>query len=248
MMKKCKILGTAAAMMLVLALAGCENNTDDVDALKKRVDQMEQELADMEINNNLAESSQDKASINEVSASDDSIASLTQAVDDMVSKANEAKPDGTEEEKMEQFFTLKKEMKSMDSRLDAYEDYLEYQYRQEKLSREEYQSQDQALEELESGSFGVREPSLAAPQYNMDLDGQALCLVPGLCFDNKGYRLGYGKGYYDRFLAKFRGVTLGLCYNDFLQDCLPVGDYDLPVQQIATENRVFTVEQGAAYE
>ncbi len=75
----------------------------------------------------------------------------------------------------------------------------------------------QALEELESGSFGVREPSLAAPQYNMDLDGQALCLVPGLCFDNKGYRLGYGKGYYDRFLAKFRGVTLGLCYNDFLQ-------------------------------
>jgi len=67
----------------------------------------------------------------------------------MVSKANEAKPDGTEEEKMEQFFALKKEMKSMDSRLDAYEDYLEYQYRQEKLSREEYQSQDQALEELE---------------------------------------------------------------------------------------------------
>ena len=86
----------------------------------------------------------------------------------------------------------------------------------------------QALEDLESGSFGVREPSLAAPQYNMDLDGQALCLVPGLCFDNKGYRLGYGKGYYDRFLAKFRGVTLGLCYNDFLQDCLPVGDYDKP--------------------
>ena len=104
------------------------------------------------------------------------------------------------------------------------------------------------LEELESGSFGVREPSLAAPQYNMDLDGQALCLVPGLCFDNKGYRLGYGKGYYDRFLARFRGVTLGLCYNDFLQDCLPVGDYDLPVQQIATEDRVFAVEQGAAYE
>ena len=50
----------------------------------------------------------------------------------------------------------------------------------------------QALEDLESGSFGVREPSLAAPQYNMDLDGQALCLVPGLCFDGKGYRLGYG--------------------------------------------------------
>lgn len=106
----------------------------------------------------------------------------------------------------------------------------------------------QALEELESGSFGVREPSLTAPRYNRNSDGQALCLVPGFCFDSKGYRLGYGKGYYDRFLAEFRGVTLGLCYDDFLQDCLPVGDYDLPVQQIATENRVFAVEQGAAYE
>ncbi|MFR5584946.1 MAG: hypothetical protein ACLTLQ_15045 [[Clostridium] scindens] len=159
MMKKCKILGTAAAMMLVFALAGCENNTDDVDALKKRVDQMEQELADMEINNNLAESSQDKASINEVSASDDSIASLTQAVDDMVSKANEAKPDGTEEEKMEQFFTLKKEMKSMDSRLDAYEDYLEYQYRQENFPGKNTQSQDQALEELEDSSGRCRGPT-----------------------------------------------------------------------------------------
>ena len=82
----------------------------------------------------------------------------------------------------------------------------------------------QALENLESGSFGVREPSLAAPQYNMDLDWSGpVLVVPGLCFDNKGYRLGYGKGDYHRFLAKFRGVTLGLCYNDFLQDCLPVG-------------------------
>ncbi len=106
----------------------------------------------------------------------------------------------------------------------------------------------QALEELESGRFGVREPSCTTPGYNMDLDGQALCLVPGLCFDSSGYRLGYGKGYYDRFLAKFRGVTLGLCYDDFLQDCLPTGDYDLPVQQIVTERRMFSVEQGAAYE
>ena len=65
----------------------------------------------------------------------------------------------------------------------------------------------QALEDLESGSFGVREPSLAAPQYNMDLDGQALCLVPGLCFDGKGYRRGNGKGDYDRDMAKHHGAT-----------------------------------------
>lgn len=106
----------------------------------------------------------------------------------------------------------------------------------------------QALDELESGSFGVREPSLSAPLYDWNTDGQALCLVPGLCFDCKGYRLGYGKGYYDRFLAKFRGVTMGLCYDDFLQDCLPTGDYDLPVQQIVTESRVLFAKQGAAYE
>ncbi len=106
----------------------------------------------------------------------------------------------------------------------------------------------QALEKLESGSFGVREPSLTALPYDWNMDGQALCLVPGLCFDSRGYRLGYGKGYYDRFLAKFHGVTMGLCYDDFLRDCLPAGDYDLPVQQIVTESRVFSAKQGAAYE
>ena len=60
----------------------------------------------MEINNNLAESSQDKASVNEVSASDDSIASLARLWDDICQATKQA--DGTEEEKMEQFFTLKK--------------------------------------------------------------------------------------------------------------------------------------------
>lgn len=108
--------------------------------------------------------------------------------------------------------------------------------------------QVQSLEDLEAGSFGVREPALTAPLYDFDLDRRALCLVPGLCFDSQGYRLGYGKGYYDRFLAKFQGVTMGLCYDDFLQDGLPVDAYDLPVQQIATACRVYTVKQGAMYE
>lgn len=148
-MRKCKILGTAAVLMLTFTLAGCESNTEDMDALKKRVDQVEQELSDMEINNNLSEASKDKNATNETSAASDSIDALTKDTDAVVTKAGEAKPAETEDEKMDQFFSLKKEIKSVDSRLDAYEDYLEYKYRQGKLSSEEYRSQDKALEQLE---------------------------------------------------------------------------------------------------
>ena len=66
----------------------------------------------------------------------------------------------------------------------------------------------------------------------------AICLVPGLAFDRSGYRLGYGKGYYDRFLAQNAPATLGICCETMLTDCLPRGKHDAPVQQIMTENNL----------
>ena len=64
---------------------------------------------------------------------------------------------------------------------------------------------------LEVGSFGIEEPPLEGC-LELDPAGEAtdVALVPGLCFDDAGHRMGYGGGFYDAFLAVFRGRSLGL--------------------------------------
>ena len=65
----------------------------------------------------------------------------------------------------------------------------------------------------------------------------ALALVPGLAFDAAGFRLGYGGGFYDTFLADFPGTTVGLCRTCQLSAVpLPRGPYDLPVGLVVTED------------
>ena len=62
-----------------------------------------------------------------------------------------------------------------------------------------------------------------------------LCLVPGLSFDLQGYRLGFGKGYYDRFLSDFGGTTVGICYSKCTMGELPRGTFDRAVDIVLTE-------------
>lgn len=78
------------------------------------------------------------------------------------------------------------------------------------------------LEELEPGTFGVLEP-VPGRSVRMTDFSSGLCLVPALCYDWKGYRLGYGKGYYDRFLARFGGRMIGICYHECVRRRLPHG-------------------------
>ncbi len=91
-------------------------------------------------------------------------------------------------------------------------------------------------EELVSGAFGIREPACNALPCT-DFQG-AICLVPGLLFDTAGYRIGYGKGYYDRFLSDFPGATLGIVRRDFILPSLPQGRYDRPVGALISERGV----------
>ena len=93
-----------------------------------------------------------------------------------------------------------------------------------------------STEELVSGAYGIREPSESAPVY--EGEAQALCVVPALAFDKDGYRVGYGGGYYDRFLATFCGVSCGLTYEACLYDTLPRGEFDRPVTLWITEKEV----------
>ena len=92
----------------------------------------------------------------------------------------------------------------------------------------------QGEEDLEPGMFGVLEPVPGRCDKVTDFS-RGLCIVPGLSFDAEGFRLGYGKGYYDRFLAKFQGTTVGLCYSNCTQWRLPHGRYDRPVDLLITD-------------
>ena len=64
-------------------------------------------------------------------------------------------------------------------------------------------------------------------------------LVPGLMFDRKGYRLGRGGGYYDRYLAGCSGITVGLCPQALLAGSLPKEIHDRPVGWVLTESQTY---------
>ena len=68
-----------------------------------------------------------------------------------------------------------------------------------------------------------------------------LVLVPAVAFDARGYRLGFGGGYYDRLMARPEmddTVTLGLCYEFQRIESFPMNAWDAPVQGICTENEL----------
>ncbi len=94
-----------------------------------------------------------------------------------------------------------------------------------------------SMDDLENGAFGVLEPIESRCEKATDFS-KGLCIVPGLSFDAEGYRLGYGKGYYDRFLSKFEGDTVGLCYSNCIKWKLPHGYYDKPVDMIVTDRYI----------
>ena len=84
------------------------------------------------------------------------------------------------------------------------------------------------------GALAIPEPSEDAPLLRPEeID---LILVPALCCDRRGYRLGQGGGYYDRYLSIFGGATVSFCREFVLQEQLPHEEHDWPVQQLMTES------------
>ena len=86
------------------------------------------------------------------------------------------------------------------------------------------------LTKVEKGYAGIPEPIEDGPVAD---DETALVLMPGLAFDPQGHRVGYGGGFYDKFLAKEPGhPTVALCYEFQVFDALEVDDYDIPVDLV----------------
>jgi len=76
--------------------------------------------------------------------------------------------------------------------------------------------------DLEPGLWGIYEPISDVAVSPQEID---LIIVPGLAFDSIGYRLGYGGGYYDRFLPQVTGYKVGLCYPPFFME-VPIEPWD----------------------
>ncbi|WP_226583041.1 5-formyltetrahydrofolate cyclo-ligase [Halobacillus litoralis] len=93
------------------------------------------------------------------------------------------------------------------------------------------------FEQLERVYFGLREPKpeTSQPVEKNQLD---LLLVPGLLFDEKGYRIGYGGGYFDRFIEGYNGKTLMIASNHQKINELPFEEFDQRVEYILTETGI----------
>lgn len=87
---------------------------------------------------------------------------------------------------------------------------------------------------LVPGAFNVLEPIRGDVVDPAEID---LCVVPGVAFDHRGHRLGYGRGFYDRFLSSCREqmLRIGFAYDFQVVDCLPIGEYDQSLSMIVTE-------------
>lgn len=100
-----------------------------------------------------------------------------------------------------------------------------------------------SLSELTPSTYGIPEPSPSAPEPA--LTDASLCVVPALAYDRRGYRLGYGKGYYDRFLKDFCGTSIGVALDGFLCHTLPVGEHDIPLDILITETGVTYTDEAS---
>ena len=94
--------------------------------------------------------------------------------------------------------------------------------------------------EVEEGTFGIPEPR---PEFRRPFPPEKidLVVVPGLAFDERGYRIGYGGGYYDGFLTKCpQALFAGLAYEMQILKCTFPSTRDVPVHKIITEDRVIS--------
>lgn len=100
-----------------------------------------------------------------------------------------------------------------------------------------------SLSQLKKGAFNVREPDVNSCE-RLDSFDNSVIIVPGLLFDLNGYRLGFGKGYYDRFLSDKSIFSVGLCYEELLVSSVPAESFDKKVDVIITQSNIIRCNSG----
>lgn len=92
------------------------------------------------------------------------------------------------------------------------------------------------MDNLKKGAYGIYEPIIVNQAFVDEID---IALIPGIAFSKNGDRLGFGKGYYDKFLSDFKGIKIGLCYDFQICDEIPVSSHDIKMDAIITEKRIY---------
>ncbi|KKI88613.1 hypothetical protein WQ54_30945 [Bacillus sp. SA1-12] len=91
-----------------------------------------------------------------------------------------------------------------------------------------------SFNQLERVFFGLLEPKVEET-VEISPNQIDMMIVPGICFDRKGYRIGYGGGYYDRYLTIYHNDTLSLAFSTQIVEKVPKEEHDIPVSKIITE-------------
>jgi 5-formyltetrahydrofolate cyclo-ligase len=92
--------------------------------------------------------------------------------------------------------------------------------------------------EIEAGYYGIMQPK---SNKKADVKNIDVIFVPGVAFDKKGVRLGWGTGTYDQLLKGSKAIKIGLAYDFQVADSLPYEEHDIKVDMIVTEKRVVEV-------
>jgi len=101
--------------------------------------------------------------------------------------------------------------------------------------------QIESLADLSPARYGIPEPRADCPM--LWPDSSSVVLVPGIAFARNGERIGYGAGYFDRFLADSPGISIGLGYDFQIVDRIPTEPHDVPVKIVATESTIYRAEK-----
>jgi len=94
--------------------------------------------------------------------------------------------------------------------------------------------------DLVEGGFKVLEPK-KKEKYDGKID---LVVVPGIAFDLNGARVGFGKGFYDKFLSGFNGLKIGLAFEEQIVDSIPSEEHDVKMDMIITDKRTIRCGNG----
>ena len=96
--------------------------------------------------------------------------------------------------------------------------------------------------DLEKGHYGILEPKTHIRRQEL-FSYNSCCIVPALCYDERGYRVGFGKGFYDRFLKTYVGAKIGLCYSNCFVSQIDNDKTDIKADIIITERSVSYINE-----